>query len=658
MGKPYVMGCILVTMVAGMACTRAEGRIVELSSLDLAKMTAGWGRPVADKSVQDQPMRIAGRLFEKGVGTHAKSVMYMDLKGAATRFTAYVGVDDEVNGNIGSVEFRVYGDGKLLWTSGAVRVGDEARQADVDLAGVKTGILLVDSAGDGIAYDHANWAEAMFEVAGESPVAIDPPVEEAVILTPKPGSEPRINGARVYGVRPGSPFLFTIAATGVRPMTFSARGLPRGLVLDSAMGRISGSVQRRGTHDVRLRAENAAGTAEGRLRIVVGDKLALTPPMGWNSWYCFFDGVTDQMMRAAADAMVETDMINHGYVYVNIDDGWMVKPGSPDPLLGGPQRDEQGRVNANGKFPDMKALTDYIHSKGLKAGLYTSPGPTTCAGYVGSYEHEADDVRRFAEWGFDFLKYDWCSYDRIAKDHSREELTKPYFLMDAALKKQSRDFIYNLCQYGMGDVWEWGEQVGGHCWRTTGDLGIASSLYDNVVSYGFSHAGKEKWAGPGHWNDPDYLLIGWIGWSGQLRPTPLSPNEQYTHVTLWCLLAAPLIFSGDMTKLDDFTLSLLTNDEVLEVNQDTLGIQAARVVHDGDCSVWAKGMEDGSKAVGFFNIGEVETTIGADWTVLGIKGRQRVRDLWRQADIEEPDRRFETKVPRHGAVMVRLFPVK
>ncbi|UCG47747.1 MAG: NPCBM/NEW2 domain-containing protein [Phycisphaerales bacterium] len=651
---------LLILPAFEQSCAKAadEPATVWLSSLDLSRMTSGWGRPRVDKSVQDRTMSIAGRKFERGVGTHADSIMYIDLKGGSTRFTAHVGVDDEINGNIGSIEFKIYGDKRLLWQSGVIKAGEPAKKVDVDLAGLKALILMVGSAGDGISYDHADWAEAKFEVTGEKPVALEAPVEEAVILTPKPSPKPRINGARVFGVRPGSPFLFTVAATGERPMEFSAEGLPVGLTLDSKTGRITGSLSRRGQYQVILRAVNALGAVERDFRIVVGDRLALTPPMGWNSWYCFFSSVTDKMMRDAADAMVQTGMINHGYTYVNIDDGWMVKPGSDDPVLGGPVTNSEGQINANGKFPDMKAMTDYIHGKGLKAGLYTSPGPTTCAGFAGSYGHEEQDARRFAEWGFDFLKYDWCSYRRIAKDRSRAELMKPYLVMKAALDKQDRDFIYNLCQYGMGNVWEWGAEVGGHCWRTTGDLGIASSLYRNVINYGFFHAGKEQYAGPGHWNDPDYLLIGHIGWRGSLRPTPLTPNEQYTHVSLWCLLAAPLIFSGDMTKLDEFTLSLLTNDEVIEIDQDPLGRQASRVAQAGETQVWAKDMEDGSKAVGLFNTGEFETKVAARWSDLGVRGKQRVRDLWRQKDIGIFEKEFETDVPRHGVVLVRLFPTR
>ncbi|UCG56368.1 MAG: NPCBM/NEW2 domain-containing protein [Phycisphaerales bacterium] len=649
---------LMLLVLPTWAADSAERETVWLSSLDLGKMTAGWGEPQIDRSVQEKPISIGGKRFDKGVGTHATSAMYIDLKRDAKRFSAFVGVDDEVNGNVGSVEFRVYGDHKLLWTSGLIKAGDRAREADVDLRGVKTLMLLVKSGGDGVSYDHANWADAKFEIVGDKPEAIDPPVEKAIILTPKPSPKPRINGAKVFGVRPGSPFLFTIPATGNRPMEFSAKRLPDGLRLDKRTGRITGSVAKRGKYVATLGAKNALGETERELRIVVGDKLALTPPMGWNSWYCFFTTVTDKMMRDAADAMVNTGMINHGYSYVNIDDGWMIKPDSNDPAIGGEPRDAAGKINSNRNFPDMKGLTDYIHSKGLKAGLYTSPGPLTCAGYTGTYQHEELDAQRFAEWGFDFLKYDWCSYGRIAKDNSLDERQKPYFVMKAALAKLDRDFIYNLCQYGMSNVWEWGAEVGGHCWRTTGDLGIATSLYDNVVRYGFFHDGKEKWAGPGHWNDPDYLLIGWIGWKGALRPTPLSPNEQYTHVSLWCLLAAPLIFSGDMTKLDEFTLSLLTNDEVIEIDQDPLGRQASRISQEDDRHVWAKDMEDGSKAVGLFNTGEIATTVTARWPDLGISGKQRVRDLWRQKDIGIFESSFSAEVPRHGAVLVRLFPVR
>jgi alpha-galactosidase len=381
--------------------------------------------------------------------------------------------------------------------------------------------------------------------------------------------------------------------------------------------------------------------------------------MGWNSWYVWETHVSDKIMREAADAMVSTGMIDHGYMYVNIDDCWAVVPGSTDPMVGGNTRDSRGRVIPNKRFPDMKGLTNYIHAKGLKAGIYISPGPTTCAGYEGSYNHEEEDVRQFVEWEYDFLKYDWCSYDKVA-DRTIEKLQKPYRFISQILKSQKRDIVLNLCQYGMGNVWEWGKAVGGHSWRTAGDLGgsfegIAAALFRD----GFDVYSKNKLhlhGGPGGWNDPDYLLLGYLSnWKGETVPTPLTPNEQYTHVSLWALVAAPMIFSGDMTRLDDFTLGLLTNDEVIDVDQDPLGKPGFRVSKEDDREVWVRELEDGSRAVGLFNRGEFRSEITASWKDLGIAGKQRVRNLWRQEDLGVFERAFSANVERHGTVLVRMW---
>lgn len=402
---------------------------LRLGELDLTKMTAGWGGPVVDKSVQNNTMSIGGRQFDWGVGTHAASAMYIDLAGGSKSFSAFVGVDDEVAGNIGSIEFRIYGDGRLLWSSGLVKAGEPATQVNVDLTGVKTMMLVVTGGGDGVSYDHADWAEAMFEIAGERPKAVDQPAinEEKIILTPKPGPAPRINAPTVYGARPGRPFIYRIPCTGEKPIKFAAKKLPQGLNLDNATGIITGAAPKNPRpYKVTLTASNARGTAQRSFTIVVGDTLALTPPMGWNHWYTWYNRITDRHLREAADVMISSGMADYGYQYVNIDDCWMIKPGSDDPELRGPDRRTDGTINTNARFPDMKAMTDYIHSRGLKAGLYTSPGPLTCAGFVGTYEHERQDAETFAQWGFDFLKYDWCSYGRIAKDNSLAELQKPY----------------------------------------------------------------------------------------------------------------------------------------------------------------------------------------------------------------------------------------
>ncbi len=655
---PLIPGVVLAFAVIAPQALAAEPETVWLSSLDLSPIVQGWGQPQADKAVTGKSLSIGGRKFERGLGTHTDSIVRLQLKGGSEKFSAFVGVDDAATSDRARISFRVIADGKTLWRANGVKRGDAARKVEVDLKGVNMLLLIAESRGD-ISYGHADWAEAKLLVAGERPAIVAAPHEEAVILTPKPPRAPRINGARIFGVHPGHPFLFTIPATGDRPMTFRADNLPPGLTVDGKTGQIQGRIEKPGTYVVTLRASNLLGDAARPFKIVCGETLALTPHMGWNSWYVWENHVTDRIMRDAADAMVSSGMINHGYQYVNIDDCWAVKPGAADPTLGGEPRDDWGAVNANKRFPDMRALTDYIHSKGLKAGIYTSPGPLTCAGHIGAYQHEEFDAHRFAEWGFDFLKYDWCSYGRIVTNPSLAQLQQPYRQMGAILRRQDRDLVLNLCQYGMGKVWEWGKEVGGHSWRTAGDLGgsfygIPAALFRDGFDV-YSRNELHKHGGPGGWNDPDYLLLGYLSnWKGQTAPTPLTPNEQYTHVSLWCLVAAPLIFSGDITRLDDFTLSLLCNDEVIEVDQDPLGKPGRRVAIDAEQEVWARDMEDGTKAVGLFNRGEEPATVTAKWSDLELAGKRIVRDLWRQKDLGMHEGEFKAEVPRHGVVLVRL----
>jgi alpha-galactosidase len=627
---------------------------VWLDSLDLSKMRQGWGKPQINRSIREKQLSIGGKTFERGVGTHAKSILWLNLDGKAERFISYVGVDDAANGP-GSVVFKIYGDGKKLFDSGLMKPGNPAKEVNVPLSGIKTLLLLVEDGGDNNSFDHANWAEARFIMTEGKPVPVNAPPEEKIILTPKPSPSPRINPPRVYGCRPGNPFIFRIPTTGERPINFEADGLPVGLKLDTNTGIITGTAPARGEYKVRIAAKNKHGTATSILKIVSGDKLALTPPMGWNHWYAHYNRVTDKIMREAADVMVSSGMADVGYMYVSIDDCWMNAERNPDPMRVGPLRDEKGNILPNKHFPDMKALTDYIHSKGLKAGIYTSPGPRTCAGFCGSYQHEEQDAKQFAEWGFDFLKYDWCSYGNVVKgDRSLEALKKPYRLMGDILKKLNRDIVFNLCQYGMGNVWEWGAEVGGHCWRTGGDLGFE---LDRIFEVALKNASIGKFSKPGGWNDPDYIQIGYIGdarTTGNPQPCKLTPNEQYSFMSLWCLLAAPLFYSGDMSKLDDFTINILTNPEVIEVDQDPLG-ECATVVHKSDDTfLMIKKLENGDKAVGLFNKGEFETNVTMTWEDAGLNGKQLIRDLWRQKDLGEFDKEFTASVPRRGVVMIRV----
>ncbi len=629
----------------------AGGAAYQPATFDLGAVTQDWGQPHTDRSVDSNPLSIGGVKFAFGLGTHALSSMKIRLSGRGTLFTAKVGVDDEV-GKRGAIIFTVRGNGRNLAQSPVKKGGDPATLLQADLAGIEELELFVDKAGANIDYDHADWADALITMFDGHP-ASEVYWERPVILTPPVPSRPRINGPKVFGVRPGSPFLYRIPASGDGPLSFGAKDLPAGLTLDRATGIINGSIALPGEYAVKLQVfalrrdgSQAAGRRpvairpadERDFRIVVGSRISLTPPLGWNSWNAFACNVTEGAVRTAADALVSSGLAAHGWTYINIDDCWE----------GG--RDAAGNIQTNSRFPDLKGLADYIHSKGLKIGIYSSPGPSTCAGYTGSYQHELQDAQTYAALGIDYLKYDWCSYSRIAAGSGLDEAQKPYRLMRQALDQVNRDIVYSLCQYGNNAVWQWGDSVGGNTWRTTGDI---TDTWSSMSGIGFSQSAIASNAGPGHWNDPDMLVIGQLGW-GNPRPTRLLANEQYTHITLWTLLAAPLLLGFDLTKLDDFTRSLLVNDEVLAINQDPLGSAASRVTQNGQLEVWSRDLADGSKAVGLFNRGASAATVTANWSDLGLSGAKAVRDVWRQQDLGVFGARFETQVPRHGAVLLQI----
>jgi alpha-galactosidase len=482
------------------------------------------------------------------------------------------------------------------------------------------------------------------------------PDQDPGILTPPPVPTPQINGPKIFGVRPNSPFLYTIPATGERPMTFSADQLPAGLSLDTSSGQITGSLATTGTYSVVFHAKNSLGQADKPFQIIVGNTIALTPAMGWNSWNCWAWAVDAKKVLSSAHAMVDSGLSQHGWSYVNVDDFWQVNPGSKDATLHGPIRDASGNILPNSRFPDMKGLADQIHALGLKAGLYSSPGSWTCGGCAGSYQHEEQDAQQYAAWGFDYLKYDWCSYSQVYdKEIGGGGLPgriKPYKLMADALQKTNRDILFSYCQYGKGDVWKWATENGGNSWRTTGDI---SDSWGSMLGNGLFTANLAAYASPGHFNDPDMLIVGTVGW-GHPHPTTLTHWEQYSHVTLWCLLTSPLLIGCDMDKLDPFTLNLLTNDEVLAVDQDSLGRQAERIVNKDPVQVLAKPLDDGSLAVGLFNLGAAPQDIAVKWSDLHLTGRQLVRDLWRQKDLGVMDDQLSAPIPSHGVLFVRIKP--
>ncbi len=366
---------------------------------------------------------------------------------------------------------------------------------------------------------------------------------------------------------------------------------------------------------------------QGPVLFAQGTAVAAKPPLGWNTWYGYLCKVTDSDVRAQADRMVQNGMKAVGYEYVNIDDCWQG------------QRDAQGVIHSNANFPDMKALGDYIHSKGLKFGIYSSPGPKTCAEYEGSYGHEEQDAKTYAAWGVDFLKYDWCSAEHVYKP---SEMSGAYKKMGDALKQTGRPILYSLCQYGLGRVWTWGASVGGNMWRTTGDLDYN---YDRFSLVGFEQNGLERFAGPGHWNDPDMLLVG-LG--------KITDDESRTQVGLWSLLAAPLIASADLRKISPESLAILSNPEVIAVDQDPARVQGRRIAQDGPLDIWMKPLADGSKAVGLFNRGEDGAPITVYFKDAGVGESATVRDLWARKDLGTFKNSFTTEVPRHGVAMLRM----
>ena len=463
------------------------------------------------------------------------------------------------------------------------------------------------------------------------------------ILTPPAPASPRFNGVPLFGVRPGSPVIYRFPVSGERPMKFTCANLPQGLKLSEADGVLSGKIEKAGDLTFTVVAENAKGKASQEFTLKVGDRMiALTPPMGWNSWNCWALSVSQEKVMSSAQALIDKGLADYGYCYMNVDDGWEAE-----------NRNADGTIAVNDKFPSMKALGDWLHERGLKFGIYSSPGDYTCGGYLGSIDHELQDAESYNSWGVDYLKYDWCGYGRAhakERDKGVASYVRPYLLMQKFLREQPRDIFYSLCQYGMANVWEWGRFVDANSWRTTGDI---TDTWRSMYDIGFrKQAGLAEYAAPGHWNDPDMLIVGKVGWSSNLRDSRLTPDEQYTHITLWTLLASNMLIGCDIAQMDDFTIGLLCNNEVNAINQDILGKQADRVSKDGDIEVWARPLSDGSQAIGIFNVGDEDQQFDIKKLAPNAASAGTIRDLWRQKDLTPSE--LVCTIPTHGCKYIKV----
>lgn len=368
--------------------------------------------------------------------------------------------------------------------------------------------------------------------------------------------------------------------------------------------------------------------------------LAATPPMGWNSWNWFAGKVTDKDIRQAADLIVSSGMRDAGYVYVNIDDTWEG------------QRDANGVLHSNEKFPDMKALAEYVHSKGLKLGIYSSPGPKTCARFEGSYGHEQQDADLYASWGIDYLKYDLCSYGRMMQEAApgdklkqNEMMRAAYVTMHEALLKTGRPMVFSLCQYGHDSVWQWGAEVGGNMWRTTGDV---NPNFDRISLIGREQAGLAKYAGPGHWNDPDMLEVG----NGKL-----TLDENRTHMGMWAMLAAPLLAGNNLSLLTPEIDAILTNREIIAIDQDPMGREAERIFAEGPVEVWSRPLANGDVALAVFNFSDDETFLRGIKLHLKEAGSGdgwKARDVWAGKYLGKIHDDSSFTLQPHASLVLRL----
>jgi alpha-galactosidase len=507
------------------------------------------------------------------------------------------------------------------------------------------------------------WAIGTIVASAQTPPASTPlPAPMPPTLTPPSPKTPLIHGPKIFGVRAHSPFLYTIPATGDRPMTFHAEHLPAGLSLNQSNGQITGKPTTPGSFQAIFFAENALGKTSRPFKIVVGDDISPTPPMGWNSYNCFGTGISQERELSAARDIVKAGLDQHGWTYINMDGGWEGMRGGPFNAI---QPDPK-------KFSDIRGMVNEIHQMGLKVGLYSSPWITTYGGQIGgssndpngAWDHATmtkgpknkkvfpfaigehhfftNDAKQWADWGIDYVKWDWAPCE---VPETKE--------MADALRASGRDIVFSLSNNAtnslFGIIGDMSKLA--NSWRIGGDI---RDSWPSIMDHGFHNDKWAPYARPGHWNDPDMFEV---GANGGGKPKRLTADEQYTHVSQWCLLSAPMLLGCDLDYLDAFTIGLLSNDEVIDVDQDELGKQATNVATKGKLEIYAKPLSDGSWAVGLFNLGDTLDTIALDWHDIKISGRQTVRDLWRQTDLGIFTGTFSSPVNPHGVVLIKVSPL-
>jgi alpha-galactosidase len=628
-----------------------------LDELPIKTFSDGIQSVVANVNQKGNPISIAGKIYKKGIGLESTSVMAFLLDKKGVRFSAEVGVDDMGNDSI-PLRFFVLADRKIIFDSGEMLPGDKPKVVDVSIEGVGRLGLLVLGKGAGYPKNIGAWANASITVNHVDYPKTIPNDGEKYLLTPAPSPLPKINSPKIFGAKPGNPFMYFIAATGEKPMVFKALHLPDGLKLDSLTGHITGTVHKKGVFPVELFSKNALGSHKQKVVFKISDTISLTPPMGWNGWNSWAREIDQQKVIASSKALLNNRLIDYGWHYINIDDAWL----------------------ANEKFPSFDKMIDTLHQWGLKVGVYSTPWISSYAGfpggssneengfysdevrsnkrnfrYIGKYRFEEEDAKQWAKWGVDYLKYDW----RIETSSAER--------MRNALDKVNRDIIYsisNSAPLNRGTDWVRLTNV----FRSGPDI---RDSWTSVYLSTFKLADWTKYGGPGHWIDPDMLVIGNVTTGSPMHPTRLTPDEQYSHFSMHCLLAAPLLIGCPMDQLDAFTINLLTNIEVIEVNQDPLGKPASLIKMENNYQIWKKPLEDGSFAIGIFNANplgnipheyfrwgdEQALNIELDVKDLQLNGPVSVRDLWRQEDLGPWEGKKLLRIPHHGVYLFKITPL-
>lgn len=640
-------------------------KTIWLDEMPIKSYSQGIPAVVSNTNQGGGPIVIGEKKFSRGIGVASTSILAFQLDGNALSFQARVGVDDEGSPTI-LHRFYVIGDRKILFESGEMRRGEKAKEVKVDLQGVQRLGLLVLVSDENQTRVFTNWADARFVMKSGSLPGHIPNAGERYLLTPTPSARPRINSPAVFGARPGNPFFYTVVATGQKPIKFHAQGLPEGLVLDSLSGQITGVAKEKKDFRVWLTATNALGSDHKELVIHIGETIALTPPMGWNGWNSWARNIDREKVLASAKAMVDKGLKDHGWTYVNIDDAWQ-----------GARSGSEHALQANAKFPDFKSMIDVIHGMGLKVGVYSTPMITSYAGYPGGsslfadgafpdsivankrafryrgpHSFEKADASQFARWGVDYLKYDW----KIDLESASR--------MSEALQKSGRDIVYsisNSAPFALAAEW----QKLANIWRTGPDI---RDSWHGLFKTTFT---LDKWAPygkPGHWNDPDMMILGNVTTGSEMHPTRLTPDEQYSHVSLFALLSSPMLIGCPIDQLDSFTLNLLTNDEVIAVDQDPSGISARLVAEENGVQVWMKPLADSGFAVGLFNTAaygkdpqsyfrwgdEPAVSFRFDPAKFGLTGSWKFRDVWRQKNLNLATDGIEFSIPHHGVYLLKL----